>query len=56
MGKKRREEGEVKALAHAETFPCAKSVGLSHMEELWWQQLVKGQRGRGSKMKWKKVF
>lgn len=55
MGEKRR-EGEVKALVQAGTFPCAKNVGLSHMEELWWQPLVKRQRGRGSKIKWKKVF
>lgn len=55
MGKRRR-EGEVKALAQAGTLPCAKNVGLSHMEELWRQQLVKRQRGRGSKMKWKKVL
>lgn len=53
---KKRLEAEMKALAHAETFPCAKRVGLSRMEELWWQQWVKRQRGRESKMKWKKVF
>lgn len=45
----------MKALTHAETFPCAKSVvGQSHTEELRWQEGLRD-RDRESKMKWEEV-
>lgn len=53
---KKDDRGQVKALVNAGTLSSAKSVaGQLHVEELWWQQEVKRQRDRESKMKWEEV-